>query len=451
MGRMFVRTFATVAVLAVSVVTASAETLADTLADAYRNSALLEQNRALLRAADEDVAQSVAALRPVINFVAQSGWAKTRQGEGLSSSVELSAQITLYDFGRNRLAVDSAREQVLATRQALIGLEQQVLLNAVQAYANVVSASEFVRLREANTRLITQELRAANDRFEVGEVTRTDVSIAEARLAGARANLAVAQGDYQIAVEQFRAAVGRDPGTLGNPGRAPATPRSAEEAKSVAVRTHPTIRQAQHQVTAAELDAERAQRATRGTIAGSANIGLDDGGRDSASVGLRFSQPVYQGGALSSVYRKALAGRDARRAALLDANRGVEREVGAAWSQLAVAQASLRASEEQIRAATVAFEGVQEEARLGARTTLDVLNAEQELLDARTARVNAAAQQLVAVYSLLASMGLLTVEHLGLGVPVYDPSAYYDAVKNAPALSVQGERLDRVLRSIGQP
>ena len=154
---------------------------------------------------------------------------------------------------------------------------------------------------------------------------------------------------------------------------------------------------------------------------------------------------------MSSVYRQSLAARDARRAGLLEANIGVERDVGAAWSQLAVAQASLRASEEQIRAATVAFEGVQEEARLGARTTLDVLNAEQELLDARTARVNAAAQQLVAVYSLLSSMGLLTVEHLGLGVPVYDPSAYYDAVKNAPARSVQGERLDRVLRSIGQP
>ncbi len=439
------------AALSLSAIAATAETLADTLADAYRNSALLDQNRALLRAADEDVAQSVAALRPVINFVAQSGWARTAQGEGLSSSVELSAQITIYDFGRNQLAVDAAREQVLATRQALIGLEQRVLLNAVQAYTNVVSASEFVRLREANVRLITQELRAANDRFEVGEVTRTDVSIAEARLAGARANLAVAQGDFQISVEQFRAAVGRGPGTLGNPGRAPATPRSVDEAKSVAVRTHPAIRQAQHEVTVAELNAQRAQRATRGTVSGSASFGLDDDGDDSASVGLRFSQPIYQGGALSSVYRQSLAARDARRAGLLEANIGVERDVGAAWSQLAVAQASLRASEEQIRAATVAFEGVQEEARLGARTTLDVLNAEQELLDARTARVNAAAQQLVAVYSLLSSMGLLTVEHLGLGVPVYDPSAYYDAVKNAPARSLQGERLDRVLRSIGAP
>lgn len=439
-----------VAVLAAAPVAARAESLADVLADAYRNSNLLEQNRALLRATDEDVAQAVAALRPVVNFVAGATYTDPAVGDNLSSSIALTAEVTLYDFGANRLGVDAAREAVLATRQALLSLEQQVLLGAVQAYMDVVSAAEFVRLRQANVRLISEELRAAQDRFEVGEVTRTDVSIAEARLAGARANLAVAEGDLEVAVEAFRAAVGRAPGTLTGPGRVPATAGSLDEARAVAVRTHPRIRQAQHEVTVAELNAARAKTSTRGRLVGDARIGLDDEGNDSASVGLSFRQPIYQGGALSSLYRQALARRDASRAGLLQSRLSVEQEVGNAWAILQVSRAQIAASDRQIRASSVAFEGVQEEARLGARTTLDVLNAEQELLDARTTRVDASAREVVAVYALLASMGLLTVEHLQLGVPVYDPAGYYNAVRNAPAASVQGQRLDRILERIGR-
>jgi len=427
-----------------------AETLADTLADAYRNSNLLEQNRALLRAADEDVAAAVAALRPIVNFIASATYSEPAQRDNLSSTIGLTAEITLFDFGANRLGVDAARESVLAARQGLLGLEQRVLLGAVSAYMDVVSANEFVRLRQANVRLIGEELRAANDRFEVGEVTRTDVSIAEARLAGARANLAAAEGDLRVAVETFRAAVGRAPGPLSGPGRAPQTAPSVEEAQAIAVRTHPAIRQAQHEVTVAELNAERARLGTRGRLVGDATVGLNNDGDTNASVGLSFRQPIYQGGRLSSLYRQALASRDAARANLLETRLAVERDVGTAWANLQVAEAQIAASEEQVRAAQVAFNGVQEEAELGARTTLDVLNAEQELLDARTARIDAGARQVVAVYALLSAMGLLTVEHLGLGVPVYDPQAYYNAVRTAPATSVQGRRLDRVLEALGR-
>lgn len=427
-----------------------AETLADTLADAYRNSNLLEQNRALLRAADEDVAAAVAALRPIVNFIASASYSEPAQRDNLSSSIGLTAEITLFDFGANRLGVDAARESVLAARQGLLGLEQRVLLGAVSAYMDVVSANEFVRLRQANVRLIGEELRAANDRFEVGEVTRTDVSIAEARLAGARANLAAAEGDLRVAVETFRAAVGRAPGPLSGPGRAPQTAPSVEEAQAIAVRTHPAIRQAQHEVTVAELNAERARLGTRGRLVGDATVGLNNDGDTNASVGLSFRQPIYQGGRLSSLYRQALASRDAARANLLETRLTVERDVATAWANLQVAEAQIAASEEQVRAAQVAFNGVQEEAELGARTTLDVLNAEQELLDARTARIDAGARQVVAVYALLSAMGLLTVEHLGLGVPVYDPQAYYNAVRTAPATSVQGRRLDRVLEALGR-
>ncbi len=430
---------------------AGAETLADALADAYRNSNLLEQNRALLRAADEDAAQALAALRPLVSFIASATYVEpVRFGDKLNGTISLQAEITLLDFGAGRLATEAARESVLAVRQGLVSVEQQVLLAAVQAYADVVRAGEFLRLRQSNVRLIGEELRAARDRFEVGEVTRTDVAQAEARLAAARSNLAVAEGNLQIAAAAFRAAVGRAPGRLAGAGRLPALPATLEEAVSVAVRTHPALRQSQHEVRVADLNVERAATLSRGRLTGSAALSMDQYGNDQSSLGLTFRQPIYQGGQISSLYRQALARRDATRANLLEVRVAVERNVAVAWSQLEVAQAALAASERQIAAARAAFEGVQEEATLGARTTLDVLNAEQELLDARTLRVDAEGSRLVAVYSLLSSMGLLTVEHLGLGVPVYDAAAYYEAVKSAPATSVQGERLDRVLRRLGR-
>ena len=430
-----------------------AQTLADALIAAYRNSNLLEQNRAVLRAADEGVAQAVAALRPVVNFIAR---ADTRHpvapgGDRLSGSLALSADLTLYDFGRNQLAVDAARENVLATRQALLGLEQRVLLAAVAAYMDVRSTAEVVTLRDANVRLITQQLRAARDRFEVGEITRTDVSIAEARLAGARSNLAAAQGDLAVARAAYRAAVGTDPGALRPPPALPALPRNLAEAESIARSTHPDIKQAQHEVTAAEINLARAAAARHGRLRAGAQAGITDRGQESASLSLSYERPLYSGGQLSSLERQAAANRDARRAALHQSAVDVVQEVERAWSALAVAAARIEASDRQIEAAQTAYDGVRQEAELGARTTLDVLNAEQELLDARSARVAAEAGRYVAVYRLLGSMGLLTVEHLRLGIPTYDPEAYFNAVRNAPATrSVQGDQLDRVLRGIGR-
>lgn len=165
-------------------VATSAETLADTLATAYRNSGLLEQNRALLRAADEDVAVTVSRLRPILNWSADvtRTFGRTRGANGRVSvdstdaSIGLTAQLLLYDFGRTGLQIEAAKETVLATRETLRSIEQQVLLRAVVAFMNVRRNSEFVSLRQNNLRLLEQELRAAQDRFEVGEVTRTDVA-----------------------------------------------------------------------------------------------------------------------------------------------------------------------------------------------------------------------------------------------------------------------------------
>jgi outer membrane protein len=436
---------------------AMAETLADALIAAYKNSNLLEQNRAVLRAADEDVALAVSSLRPVIAYAADAGWQRAEIDgflgptvtEGLSAALTLSAEMTLIDFGRDRLSIEIARESVLATRQALIDVEQNVLLTAVRAYVDVRLAQEVVALRQSNQRLIAQELRAARDRFEVGEITKTDVSIAEARLAESRASLAAAEGDLMIAREDYKAATGAYPGNLSPPPRPPALPRTMEEAQDVARATHPLIRQAKHQVTVTDLQVELAKANRMPTISGSASVRINEDEQQTQNLGLTMNQTIYAGGRLSALQRQALAGKDNARAALQQVVVGIVQNVGIAWANLAVAGVSIEASDLQIRAAQEAFDGVREEAAAGTRTTLDVLDAEQELLDARNARLQAEARRYVAIYQVLSTMGLLTVEHLQLGVPTYDPEGYYGAVEKAPAHSAQGKKLDRILEKIG--
>ncbi|MGB5557608.1 MAG: TolC family outer membrane protein [Paracoccaceae bacterium] len=435
---------------------ARAETLTDALISSYKNSGLLDQNRALLRAADEDVAQAVANLRPVLNYVLSSSYSSLADraplSDGVSANLELSANFLLYDFGRSRLGIDVAKENVLALREALVGIEQNVLLRAVSAYVGVQRDISIVDLRNSNVRLITQELRAARDRFEVGEITRTDVSLAEARLAAAQSGLAVAIGNLDISREEYRAAVGRYPDNLAPLPTTPVTASSQDAALSVARQRHPDILQAQRNVTVADLSIALANAVMRPNISGSASVGVDRDGQDSHRLGVTLSGPIYAGGALAAAERAAAARRDASLAVLHLTRIAVDQNVGNAWARLKVASAAIQASDQQIRAATVAFQGVREEAALGARTTLDVLNAEQELLDARASRISATSDRYIAIYNLLAAMGLLTVDHLKLGIVTYDASAYYNAVKAAPSyrVSPQGDKLDRVLKSIGK-
>ena len=224
---------------------AQAETLADALVGAYNHSGLLEQNRAVLRAADEDVAAAGAALKPVLRWTAdltqsyrdsppQGFFATTGSSNSLNASINLIAEVLIYDFGASAFRIEAAKETVLATRDSLLNVEQQILLRAVSAYMGVIEASEFVALRQNNVRLLTQELRAARDRFEVGEVTRTDVALAEAQLANARSGLAGAEGDLLRAQEEYRTAVGRKPGRLSGPPKLPAISNDIDTAKGLA-------------------------------------------------------------------------------------------------------------------------------------------------------------------------------------------------------------------------
>jgi outer membrane protein len=338
---------------------------------------------------------------------------------------------------------------VLATREALRSVEQNVLLDAVTAYVGVQVKSQIVSLRQSNVRLVTQELRAAQDRFDVGEITRTDVSIADARLAAARAGLSTAEGDLMIARESFKAATGAYPRALKALPRAPKLPKSVDAARAIALKSHPAIAQAQHGVKVAELNMAFAKANFMPTLGATARASITDRDVQSQSFGLSLTQEIYSGGLKASNLRAAIAGRDGARASLAQTGVDVAQRVGNAWANLEMTNALVQSSDRQIRSSQTAFDGVREEANLGARTTLDVLNAEQELLDARVTRIQAEANRYLGVYTLLSAMGLLTVEHLNLGIPTYDAAGYYNAVKNAPVHSAQGKKLDQILKKIG--
>lgn len=450
------------AVAALAVVTAlpvQADSLRTVMVDAYRHSNLLEQNRYLLRIQDEGVAQAVAQLRPVVSFAATMSRSASTTTATTTASVSLIAEYLIYNGGARRFAIEAAEEIVLATREQLVSLEQQVLLDAVTAYMNVWRDIQIVGVRERNVRVITQQLRAAQDRFEVGEDTRTDVAQAEAQLATARSQLAGAQGALDISRELFNLAVGRYPNGLSGPGAIPNVPRTEAAAQALARQEHPAIRALQHEVTAAELGIEQARAGLRPQIAleGSATETFENSTTPSSegtsgSIALTLTQPIYRGGQLLSLERQSRAQASAVRFGLNQQVRLNLQGVGNAWAMMNIASAQIQAADQGIAAAELAFAGVQEEASLGARTTLDVLDAEQDVLNARISRIEAQADLYLSCYQLLAASGLLTVQALHLNVPEYDASAYADMFSDAPSRfeSPRGAQLDSMLERIGR-
>lgn len=443
---------------------AAADNLTDALIGAYNTSGLLEQNRALLRAADEDVAVAMAALRPILDWTLTLerqlsdqrllGLSRDAQNTNLSTGLRL--EQLLFDGGASALTKQSAQEQVLAARQTLINVEQSVLLRAVTAYLNLLLQEENVALRQNNVRVLGEELRASQDRFEVGEVTRTDVALSESRLAAARANLADAEGNLVTARAEYVNAVGREPGRTAGQPPTPQLPASLDAAVALAVRNHPTILSEQHRVRAQELNIQVAQANLGPSAFLQAEVFLEDNVgnsdfRNAGTLGVEMRQRLYNGGRNSALVRRAMAQRDASRANLLNLQKDVVQDVKNAYTDYLTAGSNLTATNERTRAAQVAFDGIREEATLGARTTLDVLTAEQELLDAQTEQIVARAERSLAAYELLSAQGLLTAEQLRLPVQVYDPTLYYNLVKDAPVpMSKRGQELDRVLKALGK-
>ena len=430
-----------------------AESLTDALISAYQNNPTLKLNRAALRARDEAVAQARAGKRPVVDANGSgtiSASSNSTRDITDTYQASLDASLVLYDGGQTRSAIESAMADVSAARASLVGIEQEILLDATTAYMDVRRDARFVLLAQDNIRVLTEQVRAARNRFEVGEVTRTDVAQARARLAAAESNLSASRGALVRSEQNYLATVGNVAGNPAPPPPLPVIPKSLDAVQSVAMREHPTINEARFNERAARFDVARARGRLRPSVSASGKVGYSRNtitygdGNTSAAITLQGKIPLYQGGVLSSLVRQANDILARRKAELQDAGRVVIQTTAIAWANLNVARASIAANRQQVDAARIAFEGVTEEAKLGARTTLDALNAEQELLTAQSDLVAAQRDEYVAAYKVLSSMGLLTVKHLNLGIETYDPALNYNRVQNAPYGGFDGSVVDKI-------
>lgn len=428
-------------------VAGQAESLADALVMAYRSSPELAAGRANIKALGEAAVQARAGGRVQVqgsaSFSAQlrslspAGRFQRLNRFVFPSSMQLDVTQPLYTGGQVENATEAAETRITAEQARLIASEQSVLLNTVISYANVRRDQTLVSLGRNNVRLIREQLRAARERFDVGEVTRTDVAQAEARLAAARSTLAASQGQLAISKEAYQRVVGQYPGKLQPMPPVPDLPKDIEAAFSIAMSDEPNIRAARLERSAAGSDVRSAigallpQVALLGQVLKTDTINVDDDAQTSASIGVQVTIPFYSGGANYSRIRQAQAIAEGADATITTLIKDVRQQVGIAWADLDVAKASIRAGNLEIRAAKIAFEGVQEEAKVGARTTLDVLDAEQELLDARGDVVSSRRDEYVASYNLLFSIGKLTTGHLGLDLgDTISLSDYYDTVKD---------------------
>lgn len=436
----FLASSAVAAALLLDPVTLNAQTLADALVTAYRTSPLLESSRAALRGLDESVPIARSARRPQVGAGAGANANNTFDSTDpvYSLQADLTASLLLFDNGQTAAAVEAARNRIASGRADLKDVEQFVLFSAVQAYADVRRDEEFVRIALNDVERMDETLRATRNRFEVGEVTRTDVSQSEARLAESRSTLAGARGLLEVSREAYRAAVGTLPQNLAPPPPIPELPRALDDAIAIGIRRSPVIIAAQFAERAAVYDFDRAMAAKGPSISATAGLGVrrsnssmtrDWDNQGFGEAGIRGTLPLSTGGRNDALVRQAQAVLDQRRHDVQDAGRQVTQQVAGAWTELDVARASIIARREQVEASTIAAEGVTEEARLGARSTLDVLDAQQEQLQAEAEVVRAQRDEYVAAYALLRSIGLLTVEHLGLGVESYDPDVNFSRVQ----------------------
>ncbi len=437
-------------------------TMADTLTDAmrlaYETNPTLILNRAALRATDETVALARSGRRPQIALQASGVLGNNAAFSGVATetySASLNASLNLYDGGRSRDAVEAAKTAVLAARASLENIEQSVMLSAAQAFLTVRRDQQIVSLARNNVDVLKQQLQAAEDRLAVGAATRTEVAQTRARMAAAQAVLAANRGALAISAESYIAVVGTAPVNLAYPPRLPDMPGSLAAAEEIALRTHPLMRASHLSEKVAAIDMRRARNARQPSLSANVNIGYRDtylgganitpGSPDSSTATLTLNQPIYTGGALSAAIRQAGATLERRMAETGNTRVQVRQQVSAAWYQLQIARASISATRLQIEAAQFAYEGITEEARLGASTVLDTLNAKQEVLTAQNSLITAMHDERIAAYSLLSAMGLLTPENLDLGIELYDPSENFDRVQNAPIRTFEaGNVLDNI-------
>ena len=442
---------------------AQAQTLTEALSQAYNNNPTLLAARAQLRATDEGVPQALAGWRPTVSLAGAYGAADTRartQVQALDANNRIffrdpqppssttsrqerspaSATATLsqplFRGGRTVSQTRQAENLVLAQRARLIATEQQVLSDSIQAYIGVIQQTELLRLNINNEQVLGRQLQATNERFRVGEITRTDVAQAESRLAGARGQRTQAEGNLQIARATFERTIGEPPRRLTNPQPLQVPVRSAQDAQRLATSNNPVVVAALFQAAATrdsvdvQLSTLLPQVSANAQAFRQDNQSLPHQRVTGGQATINLSVPLFQGGAEYSLVRQARQQAQQAMAQVDEARRQAAQQAASSWETLRSNRATAEAVRAQIRAAEIALDGVQREAIVGSRTTLDVLNAEQELLNARTSFVNALSSVVTGSYNVASSIGRLTAQDLGLPVAFYDMTAYYAAVRN---------------------
>ena len=429
---------------------ALAETLEGAIVQAYQNNPQINAQRALLRATDEGVPQALSGYRPTISASGNYGWqyqdatSSARMGGGRMhddvTPAGIGATLTqrIFDGFQTGNRTRQAESNVMSARETLRVMEQTVLLDAVTAYMNVLRDSATLDLQRRNVEVIQEQLRQTRDRFNVGEVTRTDVAQAESRVAAAQSQMLAAQANLTASRANYRRIIGIEAGKL-SPGTPVdrLSPRSLDQAVAQGQAENPSVAAAEFGIDVAALQVKINEGALYPVVAVQAiaqkdwNSTLQSRRSFNGGVMGQVTVPLYQGGSEYSLIRQAKETVSQRRLELALNRDQARANVVQAWGQLEAAKAQIDATRAQVAAAEIALNGVREEARVGQRTTLDVLNAQQELVNARVALVAAQRDRVVASYTLLASVGRLSVQAIGLQTPVYDPMIHYQQVRDS--------------------
>jgi len=431
---------------------ARADTLAEAMASAYLSNPVLQGERARQRATDEQVPQALSGWRPTVSLRGNGGYewgsstverplgppprddvnvTDTSDADNTPARFTIALSQPIFQGFRTLSETARAEANVAAGQQDLLAVEQEVLLDATTAYMDVVRAREIVALRQRNVGALSEQLRGADARFSVGEITRTDVEQARARQSLAQAELSVARANLAAAVAFYVQVVGHAPGTLGYPRITDLVPSSLENALALANELNPLLLAAafnadaaRHQIGFVQADLlpsislEAEFRANHNPSPGVLNS-------ESGTVLGVLQVPLYQAGRVSSRVREAKQVASQRRIQIIEAGRAVRESVVRTWNIYVSSADTIESLEDQVAANELALDGVNQEALVGTRTTLDVLDAEQELVQSQVSLVNARRDRVVAAYQLIATTGRLTAPNLGLAVPYYDPDGHY--------------------------
>jgi TolC family type I secretion outer membrane protein len=432
---------------------AAAETLEDAFVSAYATNPQLEAQRARLRATDELVPQALSGYRPTLFASGEAGRRRVDQNQVPDRSVDFGGDAAERNLSPTRLAAEieqpvfrggqtlagtrQAENAVRAERARLVSIEQQVLRDTAEAFMRVFSDLAEVALNVRSEQRFARQLEAARDRFEVGEVTRTDVFQAEAALAQATAERIQAEGRLDASRAIYRSIVGRSPENLQKPDLPKDMPATLDQAVERSIDGNPdvTARLYDEQSALDNIDRVRGQLLPSVSLVGRVERDEEQfrtrSRTNTYSVLARMTVPLYQGGTEYSQLREARQTAIEQRRLFDDSQRFAVRSTTEAWTALLTAQAAIVAFGKQVEANRVALEGVQREAEVGARTVLDILDAEQALLDSEVNLVRAQRDEIVAAYDLRSAMGLLTARHLDLPVAYYDPLVHYRQVRDA--------------------